>query len=326
MSTLARLQPFRQFAFHHRLRFGNVAVVLCLLTIFGFLSPVTFLSPRIYASFMATIPFPAMLALAMTFLIIAKETDMSFPGILACSGFMFASVSSATGSPVLGLVASLTGGTIAGLINGLLVVKMGVPSIIITIGTQFFWYGLTTILAGGLSISLVSTRETALQQIMVGRLGDYLPMQAIWTLLLAGLFGLLYHRHPFGDDVRFIGDNPSAATMMGVRSDLIRILLFTIVGLVCGLVSVMICLEMSSWWPSLGEGYLLLVFASIFIGGTSVHGGRGTFFGTLCGALVIGMIEAGIIAAGLSGFWIRMIYGLIIVLSVTAYSHIFKQD
>ena len=81
---------------------------------------------------------------------------------------------------------------------------------------------------------------------------------------------------------------------------------------------------MANWWPTQGEGYLLLVFASLFIGGTSVYGGEGTVFGVLIGSIIIGIIEAGIISAGLSGFWTRLVHGLIIVVSVSVYARVFK--
>jgi simple sugar transport system permease protein len=86
------------------------------------------------------------------------------------------------------------------------------------------------------------------------------------------------------------------------------------------LASVMICLEMANWWPTQGEGYLLLVFAAIFLGGTSVFGGQGTIFGTVIGSIIIGILEAGIISSGLSGYWTRLSHGLVIVISVSVYA------
>ena len=83
--------------------------------------------------------------------------------------------------------------------------------------------------------------------------------------------------------------------------------------IVKALVGVLISVEMSSWWPNQGQGYMLLVFASVFIGGTSVLGGRGTLLGSLFGACIIGMLEAGIISAGLDGFWTRLVYGVMIL-------------
>jgi simple sugar transport system permease protein len=136
---------------------------------------------------------------------------------------------------------------------------------------------------------------------------------------------LIFNRHIFGDQILFIGDNIDTAHLMGINTDRVRMRLFVLMGMISALVSVMICLEMANWWPTQGEGYLLLVFASIFIGGTSVFGGEGTVFGALIGSIIIGIIEAGIISAGLSGFWTRLVHGLIIVVSVSVYARVFKS-
>lgn len=312
--------------YQSRFELGTLSLLLVLWAIFLVLSPATFGSLRIYISFMTSIPFPAILALALTFLIVAREMDMSFPAIMAFSGYLFATVFAATGSTLAGLVAALLGGSLAGMLNGLLVVGLGVPSIIATIGTQFFWYGLTTVLADGLAVSLIEVRSTWLYELLVGRLFGWLPMQSVWCVVLMILAWLMLQRHTFGDNVRFIGDDLNTARMMGIPTEATRILLFTMMGLTSAVVGVMVCLEMANWWPTQGEGYLLLVFASIFIGGTSVFGGTGTLFGTLIGAIVIGMIESGIIAVGLSGFWTRMVYGLIIVVSVSVYAYLMKAN
>lgn len=159
---------------------------------------------------------------------------------------------------------------------------------------------------------------------LVGRLFDMIPMQTIWCLLLALLFWLLLNRHSYGDDVRFIGDNINTAKMMGIRTEGVRVGLFILMGVISAFTSVMICLEMANWWPTQGEGYLLLVFAAIFLGGTSVFGGQGTIYGTIIGSIIIGILEAGIISAGLSGYWTRLVHGLVIITSVSLYAWAFK--
>lgn len=307
------------------IQIGISGVLACLLTVFVLLNPRTFLAPQIYISFASTIPFTALLALGLTFLIIAGEMDLSFPSVMAVSGFTFAELFLATGSAGLAFIAALAVGAAAGLLNGLLVVGVGVPSIIATIGTQFFWRGFATLLAEGLARNLVPVRETLLHQLFVGRLAGAVPAQSLWCLGIAGFLGLILNRHAFGESVLFIGDDIRTARVMGIRTDRVRILLFVFMGAVSALVSVMTCLEMANWWPTQGEGYLLLVFASIFIGGTSVFGGEGTVYGTLVGAVIIGIIEAGIISAGLSGFWTRLVHGAIIVASVSVYATIFRR-
>lgn len=303
-----------------QLQIGITGVLVVLLGLFTALSPATFLSPRIYISFGSTIPFIAILAIALTFLVIAGELDLSFPAVMALSGLVFTDIFLHTGSPFLAFVAGLLAGGTAGFINGILVVKIGVPSIIATIGTQFFWRGLSSLMADGLGRSLVDIRETWLHHLFVGRIFSTLPAQAVWCVAIALFMALILNRHVFGNRVLFIGDDIANARLMGIHTDRVRIGLFVMMGLFSSLVAMMVCMEMGSWWPTQGEGYMLLVFAAIFIGGTSVFGGKGTVYGTLIGAIIIGIIEAGIISAGLSGFWTRLVHGFLIVTSVSIYA------
>lgn len=309
----------------YRFQCGILLLLVGLLGLFMYSSPQTFLHRRIYIAFMSTIPFPTLLALGLTLLIVAGELDLSFPSIMVISGLSFATVCQTTASPFLGLLAALVTGGLAGLINGVLVVFIGVPAIIATIGTQFFWRGASTLLADGLALNMTELRDTTFHHVMVGRLFDWIPMQTLWCLAVAVLFWFLLNRHIFGDDVRFIGDDINTARMMGIRTDSVRIGLFVLMGLVSALASVMVCLEMANWWPTQGEGYLLLVFAAIFLGGTSVFGGQGTISGTVIGSIIIGILEAGIISAGLSGYWTRLVHGLVIIISVSLYAMAFKS-
>lgn len=309
---------------HFKIQAGILGVLVGLLGVFTLISPGAFLSPRIYISFGSTIPFAAILALGLTFLVVAGELDLSFPSVMAISGLTFAEIFLHTHQPVTAFFGAVAVGGMAGCINGLLVVKVGVPSIIATIGTQFFWRGLSALLADGLARNIVSVRETLFHHVMVGRIGGLVPAQALWCLGIAVILGLILNRHVFGENVLFIGDDIHTARLMGINTDRTRIVLFVFMGMISALAAVMVCLEMANWWPTQGEGYLLLVFASIFIGGTSVFGGEGTIFGTLVGAVIIGIIEAGIISAGLSGFWTRLVHGFIIIASVSVYSIAFK--
>jgi len=250
-------------------------------------------------------------------MLIVQQTDLS--------GFVFAFCYTITGNGAISFVAAILTGSLAGFINGLIIVKIGVPSIIATIGMQFFWRGLTTVLASGLALNLVEVRGTLVHEIWVGRLFGLIPAQALWCLSIGVMAWLFLNYHVFGDNILFIGDDMKTAEMMGINTSATRVGLFVMMGCISALVSVMICLEMANWWPTQGEGYLLIVFASIFIGGTSVFGGEGTIFGTVTGAIIIGILEAGIISMGLSGFWTRLVYGLTIVVSVSVYALVFHQ-
>ena len=81
-----------------------------------------------------------------------------------------------------------------------------------------------------------------------------------------------------------------------------------------------VCMEMGAWWPTQGDGYMLLVFAAVFIGGTSVFGGAGRLYGTLIGIAIVGMIEAGIVSSGLSGALTRAVHGMVIIAAVSSHA------
>ncbi|MCG8617505.1 MAG: ABC transporter permease, partial [Desulfobacterales bacterium] len=152
-----------------------------------------------------------------------------------------------------------------------------------------------------------------------------IPAQALWAVFLGLVLWLVLNRHPYGDNLRFCGDNDAAASAMGIPVGRTKVMLFILMGMVSAFSGMLVCAEMSSWWPTQGAGYMRLVFASVFIGGTSVYGGTGTIYGTCVGAVIIGIIEAGIVSAGISGLWIRMVYGVIIIFSVSVFALVEKK-
>lgn len=309
----------------YRLQMLITLILALLIGIFMVFAPQTFLSSRIYIAYMSTIPFTAIMAVFMTLLIICGEMDLSFPSIMAVGGFVFAWSLIHTGSPILALAFAFAAGLFAGGINGVIVVYVGVPSIIATIGSQFFWRGTTALLSQGLALNLAFFRGTGLHTALTGRLPGSVPVQFLWFLGCAFVVWLILNNYPFGDNLKFVGDNAKAAKAMGIPVARTRMILFSLMGGGSAFTGVLVCSEMANWWPTQGEGYMLLVFASVFIGGTSVFGGSGTIYGTCIGAVIIGIIEAGIISAGLSGFWTRTVYGLIVIFAVSIYAVIQKK-
>jgi simple sugar transport system permease protein len=299
------------------LQIGIVGVLLLIWASFIIGAPITFLSSEIYAAYMSTIPFFAVMALPLTLVIIAGEIDLSFPSIMAVGLVVFIAVLNNTGSVLLAFILCLVTGFLVGLLNGVIVVKLGIPSLVATIGTQFFWRGAELVVTGGKPASLVDTKGTILYDLLVGRLWGYVPAQMIWTIVVAVLVWVLLNRHKLGAHVYLIGDNKDSAKLMGVNVDRTRMLVFAFVGLAAAFGGVLSSLEVSYFWVTLGEGYLLRTLAPVFLGGTSVFGGTGTIFGTFIACFIIGAIDAGIVAIGLSGFWTQLIDGLIIVLSVS---------
>ena len=304
---------------------GIFSVFVALWIFFIIMAPGTFLRPQIYNAFMATIPFFAMMAMPLTMVVIAGEIDLSFPSVMAMGMISFMFTHTATNSVWLAFLAALLTGVFIGWLNGIIVVKFGIPSLVATLGTQFFWRGAVLVLGQGRSGTLVYTRESLLHPLLVGKIGDSFPVQMLWLLLIAGLTWVLLNRHKFGAHIYLIGDNVKSAELMGINTGRTRILAFTLLGLVVAFSGVVASLQVTYFWPSLGEGYLMRTLAAVFLGGTSVFGGVGTLFGTFIGAFIIGAIEAATVAIGLTGFWTQLIYGFIIVLSVIMHTYLRKR-
>jgi len=304
------------FLRRNALQLGIFAVLLFLWAFFIIFAPRTFLSPNIYAAFMATVPFFGIVALPLTMLVIAGEIDLSFPSIMALGVVTFVEVFAITNNAWLSFVASLGAGFLVGLLNGLIVVKVGIPSLIATIGTQFFWRGFVLVLREGRGAVLVEPKNSLLGDLLVGKIANYVPLQMLWFVLIAVTVWLFLNRHRFGAHVYLIGDNENSARLMGVQVDRTRVLLFAFVGMASAFAGLIASLHVANFFTTLGEGHLLTTLASVFLGGTSVFGGTGTIIGTFIATFIIGSINAGIVAIGLTGFWTQLIYGLIITLSV----------
>ncbi|HLB48347.1 MAG TPA: ABC transporter permease [Anaerolineales bacterium] len=310
----------RGLAHHIRrnsLQIGIVAVALLIWTFFFIGAPKTFSRYEIYGAFMSTTPFFALMALPLTLLIIAAEIDLSFTSVMSFGMMVFSIVLERSENVYLAFTACLVAGLLAGLLNGAIVVRFGIPSLVVTLGTQFFWRGVVLVVTAGNGAGLTSTKATILYGALVGRLGNRIPAQMIWTIIIAILVWFFLNRTRLGAHVYLCGDNVESARLMGVNVARVKMLVFAIVGMAAAFAGVVVSMEVLYYWPTLGEGYLLNTLASVFLGGTSVFGGTGTIFGTFVAAFIIGSINAGIVAVGLSGFWTQLIYGLIIVIAVT---------
>lgn len=300
------------------------AVLFAILVVFTAFSPEVFLSKNIYFSYLTSVPIILILCLGLLPLIIAGEFDMSFPATMAMSGFVFSYVFKASGNLVLATLSSLAFGALSGAFNALLVINAKIPSIIATIGTQFFWRGLAVVLSGGLSLSL-SEADGFVKEFFIGRVFN-IPMQSIIALILAVFTYIIIFKHKFGDNILFVGDNAKAAKMLGINIAKTKYILFINMGAMSALASIVLSLEFINWWPTQGDGYMLLVFAAIFIGGTGVSGGSGSVYGAVIGSIIIGIMESGIVAMGFDAFYTRVIYGAIIIVSVVIYAKFDKSS
>ncbi|MDI9596119.1 MAG: ABC transporter permease, partial [Atribacterota bacterium] len=188
-----------------------IIVYFMIMISFLLLSPRVFSGYRIYMSFLQTVPPMLILALGLTLVITAGEIDLSFSAVIAFSGFVFCYIFRTFDAPWLAFIMALLSGALVGYVNGILVAKIGVPSIMATLAAQFFWNGLTILLSGGLSWNIKEIKEYFIHPFFVGRIGGIIPAQSIWGLLVAIFLWYILNRHIFGEHISFIGDNVNVA-------------------------------------------------------------------------------------------------------------------
>jgi simple sugar transport system permease protein len=289
------------------LQVGTFVMALALWTAFAVGSSETWLHFDIYSALMSTVPLTGIIALSLTVVVIAREIDLSFGSVMAVGSWVFI----AAGQPELGLLVGLAAGLGVGLLNGIIVVRFGIPSLVATIGTWFFWGGIVLYGTGGKGAG-TEFAHGFVSSLVTGRIRG-VPAEFFWMVGIAIVLWLLLNRHRFGAHVYLVGDNEQSARMMGVRTDRVRIAVFALVGLSAAFAGIASTLETNYFWPTVGSGAMLPTVAAVFLGGTSIFGGRGTIFGTVVGAFVIGAIEPGIVSVGWTGLLTQVIYGAVIV-------------
>jgi simple sugar transport system permease protein len=302
-----------------------IVVFLALLALFMYTAPEVFLSPYIYTTFLSTLPPLVLLATGLTFVIGAGEIDLSFPAVITFSGYVFAVLFKEYQLSWIAVIAAVISGVVVGYVNGLIIARLEIPSFIATLGTQFFWSGMATVLSGGRSYALRGAEDSSVHLILVGRVSGLPPVlnevsvQALWTALIVVALWFVLNRHRFGEHVLFIGDSNDVARVVGIDVAREKIRLFALMGALAAIAAIFLTLENKNYFGNQGQGYLLTAIASVLIGGTSIFGARATVIGSVVGCFIIGMIEAGLVASGMTGAWVRTVQGLVFLIAIIFY-------
>jgi simple sugar transport system permease protein len=305
----------RKFVAGNRASLGTLAVFIVMMAIFFAFAPRIFSQWPIYNSVLQTLPVALFLVVPLVFIVTVGEIDLSFPATMGFSAWIFALVVQAGYDPFLGMIAAVIVGMALGLGVGIVVVYAGLSSLVATLGMNFLLRGLIMIPTQGKSISLSSLGDSLAYNLFSSTVGGF-PIQVVWAVIFVILAIFLYNRHRFGVRVRAVGDNPDSASQMGIDTKRIRVATFVFMGLGSALAGVFSTMINFTWWPSAGDAYLLPTLAAVFVGGTPTWGGVGTVAGGAIGAVIVSFIQTGIVAGGLSGFYVQFFNGLIIILSL----------
>ncbi|MFM0351227.1 ABC transporter permease [Paraburkholderia sp. RL17-347-BIC-D] len=289
------------------------AAFAILLVVFSFASP-WFLSIDNFLNIGRQTALVSIIAIGMTFVIIARQIDLSVGSTLALSGMSAALAMAYVGNNwVIGAIAGIGTGAIVGAINGIVTTRVNIPSFLVTLGTLSA--------ARGLALMVTTTKPVIIDNdsfISIFGEGDIfgVPVPIIWTLLavIAGI--LLLHYSVFGRQIYAAGGNPTAALYSGINTRRVTTLAFILTGMLAGLAALVLSARSHAARPDVAQGMELDVIASVTLGGCSLFGGRGFVLGTLLGSLIIGTLNNGLVLLGVSSSLQLVIKGVIIVAAV----------
>lgn len=254
----------------------------------------------------------AILAYAETLVIITGGIDLSLGSILGLSGVVVGKLLLA-GAPIpVAVLGAVIVGGLCGILNGFLVAKAKLVPFIATLGMQNIARGVAYVVTNSLPISGLPKN---FYFIGGGKLGG-IPVPVIIMLALAVIFSFVMNRCTFGRRVYALGSNREAARLSGIKNDRTEIGVFTIGGIMAGIVGVILASRVVSSQPNAGVGYESDAIAAAIIGGTSPSGGSGTILGTVIGALTIAALKNGLNILQVNAFWQQVAIGIVIIVAV----------
>ena len=298
------------------LRWESILVVLLFLVIVGN----TAISPYfldIYNLSDATYNFSekAIVALAMTLLILVREIDLSVAAIIALASLAIGLAAQAgAGLPVLLLIGPVVG-AVCGAFNGFLVTRIALPSIVVTIGTMSLFRGLAQVVLGDQAITRYPGNFTAIGQSYLIKWPP-LPYSFVIFLIFALVFAIVLHKTALGRKLYAIGNNPVAARFSGIPVERIRFVLFVLTGLLAGLAAVLLTARIGSTRPNIALGWELEIITAVILGGVSIAGGSGTIPGVVLAVFILGLATFGLSLVNVPGIVISVLLGLLLIVSI----------
>ena len=258
----------------------------------------------------------SIIAVGMTFLIISREFDLSVGSTYGLSGIVAGTMVLKLGIDIwVAVPIVLLLGALIGLINGLMVTKVGIPSFIVTLGTMSILRGFALVLANGWPVS--DLPPSSFFSVFAGTVVGGIPTHTVWMAIILLLGGFILSRTVFGYHVYATGGNPRAARLMGINTDRVKIVNFIISATLASLGGLLTLGFLNSVTPTAGTGLELDIIASVVIGGTALAGGAGSILGTFLGAAIMSTVRNGLVLLGVSAYWQQAAIGLVIVIAVT---------
>ncbi len=287
--------------------------LILIMTIITILNP-DFLSVSNLMNVLRQVSINALIAFGMTFVILTGGIDLSVGSTLALTGAVTAGLMASGVDPIFAMLLGLLLGAVLGAINGIIIAKGKVAPFIATLATMTIYRGLTLVYTDGRPVSGLGDSLTFQ---LLGK-GYFLgiPIPVVTMIISFGVLYFILKKTTFGRRVYAVGGNEEASILSGINADRIKIYVYSLLGLLAALASLILTSRLNSAQPTAGEMFELDAIAAVVLGGTSLTGGRGWIVGTLIGALIIGVLNNGLNLIGVTSFFQQVVKGAVILLAV----------
>jgi len=291
-------------------KYGNVFVIIALIIIFTLLNPV-FLSVYNFMNIVRQIAMVGIISVGFTFVLIGGGLDLSVGAQIAFMNVCVATMITNWGfSPIISVIVGLLLTTLIGLFNGYVISKTSIPPLIATLAMQTILRGAGYLISGGYPIYGIPDGIKYLGQ---GYLFGVIPVPGLILIVIVLLGAFLLNKTYLGRHFYALGSNAEATRLAGINIHLTRTVTYAMLGLLTGLAGLIMLGRVGSAQPNIATNYEMNALTACVIGGVSINGGKGTVFGALLGAIVIGILNNGMSLAGANEYWQMVITGAVLL-------------
>ncbi len=293
---------------------GLIGVAVILFVVFSVGSPY-FLKVRNLSNVLGQISLTAVAAVGLSALIICGEVDLSIGSLQAVVALPLLLIMNRTGSFWLGIVPALATGLAVGVINGLLVTKLKINSLIVTLGMMYLLRGFVYFVTGKVPVSDASN-DPVFFAIGNGKLFGFLPIMAVLMFVILGVFIFILRGTTFGRRLYAVGGNPEVTRAVGISPEGMKFRAFILCSLLASVSAILLASRLNSANHLAGNGFEFQVVAAVVMGGVSLSGGTGNLVGATIGVLIFGMIQNGLGLMNIGTMYQLVITGAIIIAAV----------
>lgn len=294
-------------------KLGPLLGLLLIAVVISILNP-GFLTAGNLLNVLRQVSINALIAFGMTFVILTGGIDLSVGSTLALSSAVSAMMMANGLDPLLAVLVGLVIGALLGAVNGLVIAKGKVAPFIATLATMTIFRGITLVFLDGRPVSGLS--DGGFFDLMGKGYLLGIPIPAVLMMITFVILFIILKQTTVGRRVYAVGGNEEAAILSGIKADRIKVLVYSLTGMLSAFAGMILTSRLSSAQPTAGSAYELDAIAAVVLGGTSLSGGKGKIVGTLIGALIIGVLNNGLNLIGVSSFFQQVVKGSVILLAV----------